>query len=196
MTNDNVFHEQKEFKNIDYSEKTLRNRDFNKCKFIDCYFTQSDLRTNNFDNCFFENCNFTMTVVEGVGFRDATFKSCKILGVDFSQCNIFLFSFHFDNCIMDYCTFYGRKLKKTNFVHCLLKNVDFSETDLTSSVFSNSDLTGAMFSNTLLEKVDFRTATNFSIDPEFNRLKKAKFSAFQLEGLLYKYQLEIDYSNQ
>jgi fluoroquinolone resistance protein len=93
---------------------------------------------------------------------------------------------------MDYCSFYGRKLKKTGFVKCSLKNVDFSETDLTSSIFSNSDLTGATFSNTLLERVDFRTATNFSINPEFNKIKKAKFSAFQLEGLLYKYQLDID----
>jgi len=195
MTKEAVFHEKKEFKNIDYTEKTLRDRDFSKCKFIDCNFTKSDLKTNNFDDCFFEGCNFTMTVIEGTGFRDATFKSCKILGVDFSQCNKFMFSFRFDNCIMDLCTFYGRKLKETRFVQCSLKNVDFSETDLTSSIFSNSDLTGATFSNTLLEKVDFRTATNFSIDPEFNKLKKAKFSALQLEGLLYKYQLDIDYGN-
>ena len=102
-----------------------------------------------------------------------------------------MFSFRFDNCIMDYCIFLGTKLKKTHFIKCSLKEVDFSEADLSSSLFTNTDLTGTIFSNTILEKADFTTATNFSIDPEFNKLKKAKFSVFQLEGLLYKYQLDI-----
>ncbi|WP_354360136.1 pentapeptide repeat-containing protein [Pedobacter sp. UYP30] len=136
-----------------------------------------------------------MTSIYDTGFRNAAFKNCKILGVDFTRCNKYMFSFSFDNCIMDYCTFYGTKLKKTKFLQCSLKEVDFSETDLTSALFTKSDLTGAVFSKTLLEKADFKSATNISIDPEFNTLKKAKFSAFQLEGLLLKYQLDIQYDN-
>ena len=84
---------------------------------------------------------------------------------------------------------------KTKFDKCSLKETDFTEVNLSASVFSDCDLTGAIFSNTILEKVDFRTANNYSIDPEFNKLKKAKFSAFNLDGLLYKYQLDIDYNN-
>jgi len=76
-----------------------------------------------------------------------------------------------------------------------LKETDFSEVNLSASVFSDCDLSGAIFSNTNLEKVDFRTANNFLIDPEFNKLKKAKFSAFNLEGLLYKYQIDIEYND-
>lgn len=192
MANGIVFHESKEFENIDYTEKSLRDREFYKCKFIGCNFTQSDLRGNSFEECAFEECNFSMTEVAGAGFRDITFTGCKILGIDFSQCNRFMFTFHFDNCIMDYCTFFGTKLDKTLFNKCSLKEVDFNEANLASSIFTECDLTGALFSNTNLEKADFRTAVNFAIDPEFNKVKKAKFTSFQLEGLLYKYGLDVE----
>src|SRR5690554_6528632 len=104
MTNSIAFHEFKEFENIDYSGESLKDREFYKCKFIGCNFSASDLRGNSFEECTFEDCNFSMTEIEGVGFRDITFTSCKILGIDFSRCNRFMFTFKFDNCIMDYCT--------------------------------------------------------------------------------------------
>ncbi|WP_237702550.1 pentapeptide repeat-containing protein [Bizionia argentinensis] len=93
---------------------------------------------------------------------------------------------------MDYSTFFGAKFKKTHFIKCSLKEVDFSESNLSAAVFKNTDLMGARFSKTNLEKTDFRSAKNFAIDPELNMLKKAKFSALQLEGLLHKYQLDIE----
>jgi hypothetical protein len=43
-----------------------------------------------------------------------------------------------------------------------------------------------------LEKADFRSAFNFSIDPEMNRMKKAKFSRTGVFGLLHKYNIEIE----
>ena len=192
MTNNNHFHEHKLFENIQYSGKTIRDREFYKCRFVACNFTESDLRSNNFEACIFEDCNFSMTDVAGVGFRDISFIGCKILGIDFTQCNRFMFSFRFENCILDYCTFFGPKLDKTIFKKCSLREVDFTEANLTSSLFTDSDLTGALFSNTNLEKTDFRGAANFSIDPEFNKMKNVKFTSFQLEGLLYKYQLDIE----
>ena len=39
--------------------------------------------------------------------------------------------------------------------------------------------------------VDFKTAQNYSINPEINRVKGAKFSKNNLSGLLSKYQLKI-----
>ena len=149
------------------------------------------MRGNIFEDCCFQDCNLSMTEIEGVGFRNTIFTGSKMLGVDFTRCNDLMFSFRFDNCIMDYCTFFGTKLKKTHFIKCSLKDVDFSETDLSSALFTNSDLTRARFSNPILEKADFRSATNFTIDPESNKVIKAKFSALQLEGLPTKYQLDI-----
>jgi hypothetical protein len=53
-------------------------------------------------------------------------------------------------------------------------------------------LTRATFENTILENVNFKTACNFEIDPEFNRIKKAKFSIENVSGLLAKYDIKIE----
>lgn len=192
MNSETAYHEHKEFKNIDYSEKLLQNKDFVKCTFVSCNFSNSNLRDTNFEDCIFNNCNFSMALINNIGLSNVLFCNCKILGVDFTKCSKFMFSFKFENCILDYSIFFGTKLKNTSFLKCSLKEVDFSESNLTSSSFQESDLTGTRFSNTILEKADFRYARNFSIDPEFNKIKNARFSAYQLEGLLHKYQLNID----
>lgn len=195
MTEDIKIQEHKSFKNIDYTEKVLRDIEFYKCKFEGCIFLKTDLIGNSFEDCIFKNCNFSMAKIKGAGFLNAKFEDCKILGVDFSECNKFMFSFSFNNCNIDYSTFYGTKLMKTRFKKCSLRDTDFSEVNLSSSVFADCDLTGTIFANSILDKVDFRSANNYSIDPEFNKMKKAKFSSFKLEGLLYKYQLDIEFDN-
>lgn len=73
-----------------------------------------------------------------------------------------------------------------------MQETNFAEADLTAATFENCDLMHAVFDRTLLEKADLRTATNFSINPETNRIKKAKFSITGLPGLLQKYQIEIE----
>jgi len=49
-----------------------------------------------------------------------------------------------------------------------------------------------MFENTNLQKVDLRSAINYSINPEINQIKKAKFSASGLRGLLEKYDIVVE----
>lgn len=73
-----------------------------------------------------------------------------------------------------------------------MQEIDFAESDLTNATFDNCDLTLAVFDRTVLEKVNFLTSYNYSIDPENNRLKKAKFSMNGLAGLLGKYDIEIE----
>ena len=72
-----------------------------------------------------------------------------------------------------------------------MKEVDFTESDLTEALFDGCDLNGAIFQRTNLEKANLETASNFNIDPENNRIKKAKFSADGLYGLLHKYDIDI-----
>ena len=190
--NEPVVHRQKNFSNVNYAEKRLENREFIKCSFVNCDFTKSNLSGNDFEDCNFEQCNFSMAIVLNTGFRNAVFSNCKLLGFDFASCNKFLFSFSFSDCILDYATFFGAKLKKTKFINCSLKEVDFSESDLSFAVFSNCEMAGARFLNVNLEKADFRTARNFIIDPQVNKVKYAKFSAQNLEGLLLAYHLDIE----
>ena len=117
---------------------------------------------------------------------------CKLLGIDFSKCKDFLLSFYFEKTTLDYSTFHKKKIRNTIFKDCAIKEVDFSEADLTASGFLNCDLTRTVFQQTILEKVDFRTANNYSIDLESNRVKNAKFSTFGIIGLLDKYQIIIE----
>jgi uncharacterized protein YjbI with pentapeptide repeats len=84
------------------------------------------------------------------------------------------------------------KLKKPRFKNSDLSEVDFTEADLTSSLFQNCDLEGARFEKTILEKADLRTSRNYSIDPEINKIKKARFSIYGIAGLLNKYDIEIE----
>jgi uncharacterized protein YjbI with pentapeptide repeats len=77
------------------------------------------------------------------------------------------------------------------FRNCSLQQVDFADADLSGSSFEGSNLLNAVFENSNLEKADFRSAINYMIDPEKNRLKKARFDSNGLGGLLTKYDIVI-----
>ena len=77
------------------------------------------------------------------------------------------------------------------FVKSSLKSVDFSNVDLNTAVFDDCDLLDAKFDNSTLEKVDFTTSYNYTIDMDANRVKKSKHSVQGAMGLLHKYDLII-----
>jgi uncharacterized protein YjbI with pentapeptide repeats len=114
-----------------------------------------------------------------------------MLGIQFDTCNNFGMSFSFNNCTLNHAIFYGTKIKHTKFTNCQIHGVDFTDCDLANSNFDNCDLLNSTFSNTNIEKADFSTSTNFSIDPEKNKIKKAKFSIGGLVGLVGKYNIDI-----
>jgi uncharacterized protein YjbI with pentapeptide repeats len=115
-----------------------------------------------------------------------------MLGLQFNHCSEYGLSFSFENCTLNHSSFYRTKIRKTIFKASQLQETDFTECELANSIFSQCDLTGAIFDDTLLEKVDFRTSYNYSIDPERNKIKKAKFSISEVHGLLNKYDIDID----
>jgi fluoroquinolone resistance protein len=123
--------------------------------------------------------------------KDVKFRGCKMLGLHFEDCKDFLFAVDFDNCILTHSTFFRVNLKKTFFSRSKLIEVDFSEADLSSAVFDGCDLLGAKFDQTILEKSDFTSSYNYSIDPDNNRIKKATFSREGIAGLLDKYDIVI-----
>jgi uncharacterized protein YjbI with pentapeptide repeats len=72
-----------------------------------------------------------------------------------------------------------------------MKEVNFAGANLTNSIFENCNLDNATFNDTQLAAVDFTSAYNYKIDPEFNPMKKAKFSTQGISGLLGKYDIKI-----
>ena len=186
-------HQDEKFENLDYTEQAFSDREFDHCEFINCDFSKTNLGNNDFMECIFSNCNLSMALLKNTGLKNCAFLQCKLMGIDFSACNDFLFTVSFKGCQMDYSSFFQKKMKKTIFADCSLKEVDFVEADLSQAVFNNTDLTNAAFVRTILEKADFRTAVNYSFDPELNKIKKAKFSYLGIGGILSKYEIDIEY---
>ena len=78
-----------------------------------------------------------------------------------------------------------------NAAHAGKKAITLTAADLSGAVFADCDLNGAIFDRTVLEKADFSTARNYSIDPETNRIRRARFSISGLPGLLGRYDIDI-----
>ena len=189
---ENQLHENKTFKNFILPEKETSNVEFSKCVFLNCDFSNAIFTSCKFIDCVFTSCNLSMAKLKHCQLNDANFKDCKLLGINFSTCIDFLFVVKFEDCILDYSSFLKKKMIKTTFKNSSLKSVDFSECDLTKSVFANTNLLNAVFNRTNLKEVDFLTAINFTIDPEINTMKKAKFSLHAVSGLLNKYDIQIE----
>ncbi|MDA0194577.1 MAG: pentapeptide repeat-containing protein [Bacteroidetes bacterium] len=180
------------FDRDDFSKRGLEQGEYENCSFNDCILSNADLKGSNFIACEFKNCDLSTAKIINTAFREIKFKNCKMLGLHFNTCNPFLFSAEYESCQLNLSSFYKCSLKNTIFEKCSLNEVDFAESDLTSSTFNNCDLIGATFEHTILEKADFRMAYNFLINPETNRIKKAKFSMAGVAGLLSKYDIEIE----
>ena len=177
----------KEFKSL----RSLDAGEYEACTFTNCSFTELDLSKIIFTECAFDNCDLSLSKINNTAFREVHFKNCKLLGLRFDECNQFLLAFRFTSCVLNFASFYKLKLKNTRFEECRLEEVEFTEADLTKAIFNNCDLERAVFENSILDKADFRTSFNFSINPEFNSIAKAKFSSNGLRGLLEKYNIIV-----
>jgi fluoroquinolone resistance protein len=186
------FIQEKTFDGTDFTQNPLTKGEYEYCAFSNCNFADSDLSEFKFIDCTFNGCNLSLAKLNKTVFRDIKFKDCKMLGLRFDTCHEFGLSFSFDACQLNHSSFYKVKIKKTIFKNSQLGESDFAETDLTSAVFDNCNLAQAIFDQTTLEKADFRTSYNYSIDPEINRIKKAKFSIWGVSGLLDKYDIDIE----
>jgi len=175
-------------------EKTtlLPSGDFEGCRFTHCDLGGVDLSGINFTECVFEDCNLSGVKILQTTFNDVKFLRCKLLGLHFETASQYLFTVQFDHSTLDLSSFYQCKMKKTRFSHCSLQEVDFTETVLTEAVFETCNLRGAKFELTQLEKADLRTAINYTIDPDKNKIKQAQFSLPEVLSLLDKYQLNIN----
>jgi fluoroquinolone resistance protein len=186
------YFEDQQFESIDYILKPLASGVYEGCSFINCNFADTDLSKTQFIDCNFRNCNLSMVKVIDTSFNGVGFEGCKMLGINFETCNRSLFKPVFANCVLNYSSFFQCNLKKSRFPKCVFQETDFTEADLTETVFADCDLLNAKFDRTILDKADLRSAINYSINPEINKIKKAKFSFPAVTGLLDKYDIIIE----
>jgi uncharacterized protein YjbI with pentapeptide repeats len=114
-----------------------------------------------------------------------------MVGAQFTQTKDFAFEAHFFNCNLNYSAFERKKLNKSTFDQCTLHEANLTQTDFTKAKLNQCDFTNALFDKTNLTAVDMRSCSQFLIDPTQNFIKKAKFRAQDLAGLLYRFDIQI-----
>ncbi len=179
------------FEKIDLTATQFTKGEYEECTFISCNFSGADLSSTRFTDCTFRECNMGNAKFGGTVLNNITFIGCKLLGLHFGDCDRVIFSVSFSDCILNYSSFFKMPLKKTMFRNCQIHEADLTEADLSAATLDNCDLHKTVFERTNLEKADLRTAYNYSIDPEKNKVKKARFSVQGLPGLLHKYDIVV-----
>ena len=187
-----IYEAGKNFSSKQYKPEQIEQGDYEECEFLGIDFSNHNLADFKFSNCDFIECDLSNVKLNQTAFRDVNFKNCKMMGLNFEDAHSFNISFRFEDCILDHSSFYQLDIRKTIFKNCSLKEVDFTETNLSSSFFDNSNLINAVFDRTILDHANFKNAVNFSIDPNKNQLKKTKFAKDNLAGLLNQLQIIID----
>lgn len=188
------YFDDKTFENKDYTESPLEEGEYESCTFKNCNFLAVDLSKNRFLGSHFINCNLSNAKIHKASFQDVQFANCKMLGLSFDDCNAFNFSIHLEQCMLNHSVFYQVDLRKTTFKRCQLHEVDFTKANLDSVVFNQCDLASATFEGTHLQQTDFRNASNYSIDPEINNIKGARFSVPEVLRLLEKYDIDVEFN--
>jgi uncharacterized protein YjbI with pentapeptide repeats len=189
---ESLIHTHKTFEKVSFIDKKVTNREYEDCIFKNCDFSNSNFSNNTFMDCEFIDCNLSMTLLGNTSLKTVHFKNCKLLGIQFHLCTDFLFCVSFEDCTLDYSSFANKIMPKTKFNTCAMKEVSFIGANLTNSTFENCNLDNSIFNDTQLAGADFRTAYNYKIDPEFNPMRKAKFSTQGIVGLLDKYDIKIE----
>ena len=116
--------EEKVFEKTDFTKDTLTIGDYEGCRFINCNFSNSDLGDVHFIDCKFTGCDMSLVKLIKTAIRDVEFKDCKLIGLHFYSGNNMLFSASFDNCILNFSSFYKMNLKKIVFkIVCFKKQI-------------------------------------------------------------------------
>ena len=177
-------------KGTDFSQSPMSAREYESAVFSNCNYSRCDLSRVLFTDVIFDTCDLSLAKLSETTFQDATFRNCRMLGMHFDHCNRFGLRVVLENCNLGHSSFYGVKHPGGSFTDCRFNDVDFTGCVLSGSHFDRCDFSGAVFDHADLERCDFSTSINYTIDPELNRLKKARFSLFGLPGLLEKYGIE------
>lgn len=175
---------------LDFSATKLPDTDFEHCLFKGCTFT--DISGINFSDCEFELCNFSNAKAGATGIKDCRFTESKLMGVNFSRTKDFGFAAHFKGCNLSYASFDKKKLFKSSFLHSNLQGANFTQADLSKCTIQHCNFVESVFMHTDISGVDFTTNNHFLIDPNLNKVKKAKFASHALSGLLYLYDIIIE----
>ncbi|MCU7495897.1 MAG: pentapeptide repeat-containing protein [Ignavibacteria bacterium] len=204
MDNDNLFSQEggnnikfdkeyylrESFSGREFSDSELQETEFSECTFEKMNFEKTKFKYVRFENCTFHKCNLGLIKITGSRFIDCKFTDCKLIGVNWQEAEAPV-EIVMEKCKLDYSIFYGLDLRRIEITESFAKEVNFENADLSKGKFNGTDFYLSKFKNTNLSFTDFREATNYDINPEFNRIKKAKFSMPEAMTLLQCFDIQI-----
>lgn len=176
--------EDQTFVGQDFSGCSWRDQVFTSCVFENCIFIEADFSSAQFSDCRFKRCNLHLVRLDGCRLQEVTFEGSKVVGAELYRCAGRFFSPRFEGCMLMGCNFSEAKMKNGFFRGCKIHDCSFSSSQLVGADFREADLAGTTFHHTDLSKADFRGAMNYSIDPQANTVKKARFSVPEVLSLL------------
>ncbi|MCB9197916.1 MAG: pentapeptide repeat-containing protein [Flavobacteriales bacterium] len=157
--------------NLDLSDQKL---DFSK--FIDCDFNSCNLSNVTILETSFQNCYFTET---------------KLIGINFSNVNSFLFAIKCERSDLSFTYFERNDLTKCSFEYCSFREAQMTQVKAGKVPFNYSDLTGVIFDDCELTGASFIEVDSLVLDPQLNRIKNISISRSSLEGLLTELRLNV-----
>jgi fluoroquinolone resistance protein len=191
-----------EFKKLILKSSRVIKKDFLGCTFSKCNFTETLFQECRFHECKFSHCDLSLVNLKGCTFNSSRFENSHVIGVDWTQTawaeNKFIVfkPVDFVECVLNHSTFSAMKMKQIQIVRCIAHDVSFEEADLTQADCTFTDFNSSRFLHTNLTEADFTGATNYTIAPQVNVLKKTKFSLPEAMALLYGLDIQLtEYNN-
>lgn len=179
------------FDHLNYFDELIEDKEFEECIFLKCSFITCTFKNCKFLNCRFEECILSAIKPINSSFNDVTFKESKVIGFDWTKAQTLRF-LKFEKSQLNYSNFSQLKLPELKIKACIAHEVNFSEAHLYGADFEGTDFEKAVFSQTNLTKANFRKAFNYSINFNFNKISKAKFSLPGAMSLLNSLEIELE----
>jgi fluoroquinolone resistance protein len=176
---------------LDLSGANLRDKEFYRCAFRSCDFTEADLSGSAFDQCSFKGCNFSNPVIKRAKLIAAEFEECKLVGINFYNCDQLLFESSFSDTRLQNCNFSELKMKKARFLACRIDECAFENSFLVEARFDDSVFRGTLFHACDLRRASFLEAKGYAIDPRGNNVDKAVFSVPDVLSLVESFGIVI-----
>lgn len=185
------FVEDQVFEHVSFHADQIVGKSFECCKFIQCDFNRAKLDRIKFVDCEFEECNFSNASLVETVLQQCLFFKCKMVGINFSYAQSFLFGVQCESSDLSLCYFENNDLTRSRFLDCKLDEAQFISVNAEKTVFDQSCFNGTIFEDCQLSKSSFVAVEAIVIRPDANRIKGMIFSKENLSGLLTEHQLKI-----
>lgn len=165
---------------------------FESCHFDGVAFGQMDWRNARFEQCTFSRCDLTEIRWTGAKLHGVKFDNCNLNGLRWNTLTTLFLKLELTQCQATFGDWSDMELNGARMLETDFTGADFSGTDARKVDWSGSRLRDSIFQRTDLRESDLRTATNWSIDPVENKVRGARFSPSDLEGLIGRLGICLD----